>query len=65
MAKSSGQTFAKRQREIALREKRQQKANRLRERRLLRAEGKAAGTDGGPAVASEGEGQVEAEKPSG
>lgn len=54
MAKSSGQTFAKRQREIARREKRQRKAERLRERRALRLESQNATTP-----PPQGEGEVE------
>jgi hypothetical protein len=62
MAKSSGQTFAKRQREIARREKRQLKAQRLRERRLLRAETRDATAAGGPAASMGVEGRVEVDE---
>lgn len=63
MAKSSGQTFAKRQREIARREKRQLKAQRLKERRLLRAEAREATAADGEAAPVGAEGRVEGDEP--
>lgn len=63
MAKSSGQTFAKRQREIARREKRQLKAQRLKERRLLRAEARDATAESGAAAPVGAEGRVEGDEP--